>query len=88
MCAGVQYDRSRGPGRPGPHAVFSLLRLPVTQRAESGHAVRAPETSVKGNENTGLQSKGTLPSSCPNEDGNVGNVFLWGKKKKESQGFT
>ena len=83
MCAGVHYDRSRGPGRPGPQAVFSL-RLPVTQRAESGHAVGAPETSVKGNENTGLQTKGTLPSLCPKEDGDVGNVFLWGGKKRIS----
>lgn len=57
------------------YAVCSF-RLPTTHRAESGHVVGAQETSVKLNKNTRLETKGMLPSLCPNEDGNVENVFL------------
>lgn len=57
------------------YSVFSI-RLLTTHRVVSGHVVGAQWTSVKLNKNTRLETKGMLPSLCPNEDGNVENVFL------------
>lgn len=57
------------------YAVFTI-RLPTIHRAVSGHVVGSLQTSVKLNKNTRLKTKGTFPSLCPNEDGNVENVFL------------
>ena len=55
--------------------LYSALDF-LQHRVESGHVVVALETSVKLNKTTRLETKGMLPSLCPNEDGNVKNVFL------------